>query len=195
MRTRNPAVTSPSRASLVVSAVAAIALLGACTNDADDPTPTGSSSASATASATSAFVPSDQSATVLAAKLPAVAASVKGTLNNREVTLNVAQVRAAPHGTVLTYWFTAPDAPLVSGPGEKSWEGQPTLVDATGKKIYEPFTFVHNRGETFCLCTDGGYIRSVPQPHTVSYPALPETVTTIDVHLAGFKDMAIPVTR
>ena len=197
MTTRNPAGTTRSRVTLAAITVAAVALLGACTNDTDDPTPTGSGSSSATASSTpSAFVPSDQSALVLAATPPAVAGSVKGLAHNTPATFNVAQVRATPRGTVLTYWFTAPDSSALIDHGDHSWENQPTLVDPTAKKVYQPSTFTDSRGETRCLCTDGSYILAVPQPRTVYYPALPEGVTTIEVRQEGFdKPVTLTVTR
>ena len=195
MTTRKSATTSHSRATLAASAIAALTLLGGCTNDTDQHTPTGS--ASSTASTTpSAFVPSVQSALVLNAQLPAVAGSAKGTLNNQEVTLNVAQVRATSHGTLLTYWYTGPDTGLLPWQGEKSWENQPVLGDTTGKKVYQPFTFVNTWGETLCLCTDGSFVLDVPQPRTVYYPALPESVTTIEVRREGVdKPITVPVTR
>lgn len=195
MSTHNPAA-GRSRVTLAVSALAAMALLGACTDDSPGPTPSGSSSSSPTASGTPSFVPSDQSAKVLAAQLPAVRGSVTGTLSTEPATLNVAEVRASTHGTVLTYWFTGPDTSLLGDQGEKSWENQPTLVDVTGRKSYEPFTFTHDRGETFCLCTDATYVRGVPQPRTIYYPALPDTVTTIEVRQAGFdQPIRVAVTR
>ena len=196
MSTRTPAATTRSRVALTVSAIAAVTMLGACTDDTPDPTPTRSSSSSPSASATPSFVPSDQSAKVLAAQLPAVQGSAKGTVSKEPATLNVAEVRATSAGTLLTYWYTGADTSLLGDQSEKSWENQPTLVDVAGKKIYEPFTFTHNRGETYCLCTDATYVRGVPQPRTVYYPALPDTVTTIEVRQAGFaKPIRIPVTR
>ena len=154
-------------------------LVGACTGDTPDPDPSGSGSASPTASATPSFVPSDQSAKVLSSQLPAVQGSATGIVSKEPATLNVADVKATAGGTLLTYWFTGAETSLLGDQGEKSWENLPTLVDVPGEKIYEPFTFTHNRGETFCLCTDATYVRGVPQPRTIYYPALPDTVTTI----------------
>lgn len=196
MSTRTLAATTRSRVALTVSAVAAVTMLGACTDDTPEPTPSGSSSSSPSASSTPSFVPSDQSAQVLAAQLPAVQGSAKGTVSKAPATLNVADVKATAGGTLLTYWFTGPDTTLLADQGEKSWENLPTLVDVSGKKIYEPFTFTHNRGETYCLCTDATYVRGVPQPRTIYYPALPDTVTTIEVRQVGFDTpVSIPVTR
>ena len=196
MSTRNPAPPSGSRVTLAVSALAAMVLVGACTGDTPDPDPSGSGSASPTASATPSFVPSDQSAKVLSSQLPAVQGSATGIVSKEPATLNVADVKATSGGTLLTYWFTGAETSLLGDQGEKSWENLPTLVDVAGKKIYEPFTFTHNRGETFCLCTDATYVRGVPQPRTVYYPALPETVTTIEVRQAGFDSpVSVPVTR
>ena len=105
-------------------------------------------------------------------------------------------MKATAGGTLLTYWFTGAETSLLGDQGEKSWENLPTLVDVPGEKIYEPFTFTHNRGETFCLCTDATYVRGVPQPRTIYYPALPDTVTTIEVRQVGFdQPITVPVTR
>ena len=196
MSTRNPAPPSRSRVTLAVSALAAMVLVGACTGDTPDPAPSGSGSASPTASATPSFVPSDQSAKVLSSQLPAVQGSATGIVSKEAATLNVADVKATAGGTLLTYWFTGAETSLLGDQGEKSWENLPTLVDVPGEKIYEPFTFTHNRGETFCLCTDATYVRWVPQPRTIYYPALPDTVTTIEVRQVGFdQPITVPVTR
>lgn len=196
MTTRKPVATGRSRVAMATIAVAAIATLGACTDDTPEPTPSGSNSSSPTASSTPSFAASDQSAIVLAAELPAVQGSATGIVSKEAATLNVADVKATAGGTLLTYWFTGAETSLLGDQGEKSWENLPTLVDVPGEKIYEPFTFTHNRGETFCLCTDATYVRGVPQPRTIYYPALPDTVTTIEVRQVGFdKPISVPVTR
>ena len=196
MNTATAATRVRSRVALASIAVAAIAALAACTDDTPEPSPSGSGSSSATASSAPAFVPSDQSAKVLAATLPAVQGSAKGTVGKQPATLNVAEVRAPAGGTLLTFWFSGAQAAPLGDQGEKSWENQPTLVDVAGKKVYEPFTFTHSRGETYCLCTDAAYARGDAQPRTIYYPALPDTVTTVEVRQAGFdKPISVPVTR
>lgn len=190
-------MSAPGRTPLAmaVSALAAVAVLGACTDDSTEPTPSGSRSATSTASPTPSFVASDQSATVLAAQLPAVKGSAQGTVGNQPVTLNVADVKATSGGTLLTYWFTGTEG-LLAGQSEKAWENLPTIVDPAGKKSYEPFTFTHARGETYCLCTDAAAVLGVPQPRTVFYPALPATATAVEVRQAGIADaISVPVTR
>lgn len=195
MSTRTPAATSRSRVAAAASAIAVIAVLGACTDDSPDPTPSGSASSTTSASPSASFAPSDQSAAVLAAQLPAVKGSATGTVSNQPVTMNVADVKATSGGTLLTYWFTGTEA-LLPGQSEKAWENLPTLVDPAAKKSYEPFTFTHARGETYCLCTDGAAVLGVPQPRTIFYPALPATATTIEVRQAGVADaITVPVTR
>ena len=98
--------------------------------------------------------------------------------------------RATAGGTLLTFWYIGPDKMLIRR-GDGGWESWPTLVDPEGKKVYEPLTYVNEDGDTLCLCTDAGYIRGVPQPRTVLYPAIPASVTSIQVRQAGF---AAPVT-
>lgn len=195
MSTGTPAATGRSRVALAAVAIAAITTLAACTDDAPGPTPSGNGNSSETATPSPSFVPSDQSAKVLGAQLPAVKGSATGTIANKPVTMNVADVRATSAGTVLTYWFTGTDASL-AGQGQKSWENLPTIVDPAGKKSYEPFTFVHARGETYCLCTDAASVLGVPQPRTIYYPALPDSVATVEVRQAGVADaITVPVTR
>lgn len=195
MSTRTLAVTGRSRVAVAVGALAAVAVLGACTDDSPDPGPSGSASSTASAAPSASFVPSDQSAAVLAAQLPAVKGSAKGTVGNQPVTMNVADVKATSAGTLLTYWFTGTEA-LLAGQSEKAWENLPTLVDPAGKKSYEPFTFTHARGETYCLCTDAAAVLGVPQPRTVFYPALPAGATTVEVRQAGVADaITVTVTR
>ncbi|MFZ1286078.1 MAG: hypothetical protein WAR57_03445, partial [Candidatus Phosphoribacter sp.] len=154
-----------------------------------------SGSPAATASPSPSFVASDQSAKVLSAQLPAVKGSARGTVGNQPVTMNVADVKATSSGTLLTYWFTGTEA-LLAGQSEKAWENLPTLVDPAGKKSYEPFTFTHARGETYCLCTDAAAVLGVAQPRTIFYPALPATATTVEVRQAGVADaITVTVTR
>lgn len=175
-----------------VLALSAVAVLASCTGDDPEPGPSGSAT-SGSATPTPSFT--DQSALVLGAQLPAVVGSTKGEIRRTPATLNVAGVEATRGGTVLTFWHTGTDKLLVDA-GDLSWEAQPVLVDPAAKKVYEPVTFVDDRGETRCLCTDAAYIRGIPQPRTVYYPDLPETVTTVEVRQAGFEDtVPVPVTR
>ena len=191
----------PRRARLAAAALAlsaSVVSLGACTGDDPDPTPSGSASATSPSPTQSA---SDQSATVLTTQLPAVQGSTSGSLDNAPLgshaaTLNVAEVRATPEGTLLTHWYTGPDTKLLLSQGERGWENLPTLVDLAGKKVYEPVTYTATQGDQKCICTDAAYVRGTPQPRTILYPALPDTVTTVEVRQAGFdKAVSIPVTR
>lgn len=192
--TRTRATTRP--AVLLVAAALAFTTVGACT---DDPEPTTAAASSTTPSASPTpsgpFTGSDQSAVVLSAPLPAVKGTAKGTIDRDAATLNVADVRATSRGTLLTFWYTGEDTMLVRR-GEFGWESWPTLVDAQAKKVYEPLTYVNEDGDTACLCTDAAYIRGVPQPRTVYYPAIPETVTSIQVRQPGFSaPVTLDVTR
>jgi len=138
---------------------------------------------------------SDQSALVLVAQLPPVAGSSTGDVAGAPATLNVATVVATKGGSVLTFWHTGTEKMLVNA-GDLSWEAQPVLVDVGEQKVYEPVTFVDEQGDTRCLCTDAAYIGGVPQPRTIFFPELPDTVTTVEVRQAGFdKPISVPVTR
>lgn len=172
-----------------------------CSSDAKPQPTTASASASETSasssssSATSAVAGTDQSAAILSATLPAVKGSLDGKVDQTPATLNVADVRVNKRETILTFWHTGDDKMLVSY-GEYSWERLPTLVDQAGKKVYSPLTFINWEGDTVCMCTDAAYIRGVPQPRTIAYPPLDESVTSIDVKQEGFeKPITVPVTR
>ena len=185
-------------AAAVLALSASVASLGACTGDDPDPTPSGSASGTSPSPTPSA---ADQSATVLTAQLPAVQGSTSGSLDNAPLgshaaTLNIAQVRATPEGTLLIHWYTGPDTRLLLSQGERGWENLPTLVDLAGKKVYEPVTFTSTQGDQKCICTDAAYVRGTPQPRTILYPPLPEAATTIQVRQAGFETpISIRVTR
>jgi hypothetical protein len=190
-------VTVPRHTRLAPAIISVIAMvaLSSCTGDDpdDSPSPTGSGTSSVSPSPTAAGT--DQSALVLAAQLPPVVGTAKGDIAGAPATLNVAGVVAAAGGTVLTFWHTGTDKLLVNA-GDLSWEAQPTLVDPASKKVYEPVTFVDDMGDTRCLCTDAAYIRGVPQPRTIYFPDLPESVTSIEVSQAGFgTGISVPVTR
>lgn len=182
---------------LVVAALAVLALTG-CSSDDKDPTTTPTSTTSSPsepANDTGALTGSDQSSVVLEVPVPPVQGTAKGVLDRRPVTLNVAEVRATPGGTLLVFWYTGRDEMLVRR-GEQGWTSFPTLVDVGGRKAYEPLTYVNADGKTACLCTDAAYIRGVPQPRTVYYPSVPTSVSSIEVRQPGFaKSVTVPVTR
>lgn len=184
----------PRLAPAIISVMAVVAL-SSCTGDDPDTTPGPSGSAASSASSTPTAPGTDQSALVLGAQLPPVAGSATGDISGTPATLNVAGVRTTSGGTVLTFWHTGTDK-LLPDAGDLSWEAQPVLVDPAAKKVYEPVTFVDDRGDTRCLCTDAAYIRGIPQPRTIYYPDLPDTVTNIEVRQAGFDTpVSVPVTR
>lgn len=187
---RHPRLT----ASILTVAVAT-ALLSSCTGD--DPEPTNSPNGTGTSSASPppSTPPTDQSALVLGAQLPAVVGSSSGEIGRTPATLNVSGVQATAGGTILTFWHTGNDKLLVDA-GDLSWEAQPVLVDPAGQKVYEPVTFVDDKGDTRCLCTDAAFIRGIAQPRTIYFPDLPDTVTSIEVRQAGFDTpVSVPVTR
>ncbi len=183
------------RLTLAILGVVSVVALSSCTGDDPEPSASPTGSASSSASTTPSTPLSDQSALVLGAQLPPVAGSSTGEVAGTPATLNVASVVATKGGSVLTFWHTGPEKMLVNR-GDLSWEAQPVLVDVAEQKVYEPVTFVDERGNTRCLCTDAAYIRAVPQPRTIFFPELPDTVTTVEVRQAGFdKSISVPVTR
>lgn len=197
MNARSLTTSRRPRVALAVSALAAITLVGACTKDSPDPAPSGSGNP--TSSPTASFVPSDQSAKVLATQLPTVQGTTVGTLRSaggdaRTVTLNIAEVKATPTGTSLTFWYSGEE--MLGAPGEYSWELAPVLLDRADKTSYDPLTFVNDEGDTLCLCHDHPLVTDTPRPRTILYPTLPDTVTTIEVRQAGFDEpVTVPVTR
>ena len=183
------------RLTLAIIGVVSVVALSSCTGDEPEPTASPTGSASSSASATTSTPLGDESALVLGAQLPPVAGSSTGDVAGASATLNVATVVATPGGSILTFWHTGTERMLVNA-GDLSWEAQPVLVDVAEQKIYEPVTFVDEKGDTRCLCTDAAYIGRVPQPRTIFFPELPGDVTTVEVRQAGFDEpVIVPVTR
>lgn len=183
------------RLTLAILGVVSVVALSSCTGDDPEPSVSPTGSASSSASTTPSTPLSDQSALVLGAQLPPVAGSSTGDVAGAPATLNVATVVATKGGSVLTFWHTGTEKMLTNA-GDLSWEAQPVLVDVGEQKVYEPVTFVDEQGDTRCLCTDAAYIGGVPQPRTIFFPQLPDTVTTVEVRQTGFdKPISVPVTR
>lgn len=183
------------RLTLALLGVVSVVALSSCTGDDPEPTASPTGSASSSASTAPSTPLRDQSSLVLGAQLPPVAGSSTGDVAGAPATLNVATVVATQGGTVLTFWHTGTEKMQVNA-GDLSWEAQPVLVDVGEQKVYEPVTFVDEQGDTRCLCTDAAYIGGVPQPRTIFFPQLPDTVTTVEVRQTGFdKPISVPVTR
>ena len=173
----------------------AFALTG-CTGD--DPTPPPSTSGTTQGSSTTSPTPkpTDQSALVFDATLPAVKASTTGTLKGTAATLNIGDVVAGPNGTTVTFWITGAPATINEMTGTFRWANYPTLVDTAGKKVMAPLLYTDSKGEPQCFCTSVSERRTTPQPRTVAYPPLDPSLKSIQVKLEGFpKPATVPIAR
>ena len=193
--TRSRLPGRPARALTAITGLTMVALVATgCTSDDPDVSPSETTESSASPSPSASFEARDRSAEVLAAAFPAARGSAAGTVSGTPVTLNVGEVRTTSDGTILTYWFTG-ESTSVAYQGDGFWDNQPFLVDVAGEQIYEPTTLTTGRG-TLCLCTDASLVSDTPHPRTVFYPALPETVTTVEVRQEGIdQPITVPVTR
>lgn len=186
---------------LALAAAAALvgsAMVSGCTNDAAPPPQPGSTASDATES--TAQMGTDQSATVLS-YTPTVTeqGSVTGTMSlnpGKTVTLHVGEIVAGPSSTMVTYWVTG-DGGLLVKVDPTTWDTtMPTLIDPIGKKEYTVTLFAHPRGGTAGIFPYVFTAATNPQPFTVAYPALPDSVTSVEVTLDGFNpDVSAVVTR
>jgi hypothetical protein len=154
----------------------------------------------------------DQTAQVPNADLPVVGEAIWTSADGRDITMRIAvhAVRRLTRGTVLD-WSVTP----LRGPGLRAGDPVPrrldlglarpgedypsiVLVDPARSQVYRPLT--HKASGSQCLCTP---LTTVQQnlriQHTrvlqVAFPALPDDLATLDVHLATVPPFwQVPVT-
>lgn len=182
---------TPRRRFAVVAASALVgcAVVTGCTTDTPTPPPSGS--ASSDGASPQATMGSDQSDLVLGYTQEVTdQGSMTGSLYlnpGKTFTLHVGEVVAGPSSTIVTYWFSGDNQALVRVDSDNWQTSVPTLVDPVGKKKYTVTLFDQPRlGRPAGVFPNVWSATSTPQPFTVAYPVLPDSVTSVEVTLKGF---------
>lgn len=204
--TRRPRL---SRAVGVVVAVGTLALTG-CTGE-DDPGPNGTmdspTSAPTTGAESTESTPTepeltDRSDLVLGYESPTdPLGEVTGAvdLGRRPATLKVYAVEAAETTTRLIYQVTSTEGRSLEKLTIRAWEQMPMLDDTAGGKRYYVNTFdIRHIGldaaQLGVYLPPNGAVQTYA-PLTAQYPPLSDETTSVDVTMAGFDPVTVPVTR
>lgn len=115
----------------------------------------------------------------------------------QEVTLHVGDVIAGPSSTMVTYWLSAdPELSSVVGATPAQWQNLPSLIDPVGKREYSITLFQKPDGDyPIGLFPPVWQARAEPRPFTVAYPALPESVTSVEISHELFDPITVEVTH
>jgi hypothetical protein len=209
MPARDARAASISGRRLIATLVALACLVAACSYDPVEPGLFGRPGKQNTI-APSIHGPSPEAGQVQNPELPVVGEAIWTSADGLGITIRIAvhAVRRFPGGTVLD-WSVTP----LHGPGlrpsdpvpsrldlglSRPEEGYPNIVlmDAARSRIYRPLTL--KGSDSRCLCTrvvQHSLRVGFTSLFQIAYPALPDNVATVDVHLATVPPFwRVPVT-
>lgn len=176
----------------VPGAIVALALalaVGGCTttpNPAKTAGPTAERSGTDRSSLVLGYAPQPKSIGSMTGPWPA----------NATLTFHIAEVKAGPSSTLVTFWVSGDDKAL-QWLGPRQWSDFPHLVDPVGKKRYPVTTFQRPGGDTRrgVFTEYWRAYRTGLSQLTALYPPLPPEVTRVEIRHPDFPTVAVPVTR